>query len=334
MSRTSTDIRGDAHSPSSTAPAGVTPARAGRRTVTPARSSSRSKRWAAYCGGLRWKRARLATVRPWLNGQPAQRPDPRGDAVVGGRAAAQAVEARLVADHPPVDRRQAAAGQHPREPARLGAAEARIAAAAQVEVAGDHARRVEVGVTQHLGVELALGAVAGQGRGGRVELVDRGRHARHVGRARVERRRRCRGRRRRRRRRPRPGSSGGRAGVRWPPGRPPERRARGARRAAPRGRRSFPSASPNPGERRKSRRCRPASDRTLRQQGWATSWSSKELGGRAAVAGGGPRPRSCWAAAGSPAASTRSARCARSTCWPSTGPSTSSTSTSARARAR
>ena len=69
----------------------------------------------------------------------------------------------------------------------------------------------------------------------------------------------CRGRPRRRRRRRRPCSSGGRASARWPPGRPPGRRERGARRAAPRGRRSFPSASPNPGGRRKSRRCRPAS---------------------------------------------------------------------------
>ena len=46
------------------------------------------------------------------------------------------------------------------------------------------------------------------------------------------------------------------------------------------------------------------------------------------------RRRSCWAAAASPAASTRSAPCARSTCSRSTAPSTSSTSTSAPAPAR
>ena len=46
------------------------------------------------------------------------------------------------------------------------------------------------------------------------------------------------------------------------------------------------------------------------------------------------RRRSCSAAAASPAASTRSARCARSTCCRSTARSTSSTSTSARAPAR
>jgi hypothetical protein len=67
-------MRGEPHSPSITAPCGVTPARAARRTETPARSSSRVKIWAAYCGGLRWKRARLASVSPWLKGSPLSGP--------------------------------------------------------------------------------------------------------------------------------------------------------------------------------------------------------------------------------------------------------------------
>ena len=58
---------------------------------------------------------------------------------------------------------------------------------------------------------------------------------------------------------------------------------------------------------------------------------SRALGAKE-VAGGDRRPRSFSAAGASPAAFTRSARCARSICWPSTGPSTSSTSTWAPAR--
>jgi hypothetical protein len=62
-----------------------------------------------------------------------------------------------------------------------GGAERRVAAAAQDEVAGDRPARVRERRGQDRGRQAALGAVAQQRGGGRVELLDRGGHARDVG---------------------------------------------------------------------------------------------------------------------------------------------------------
>jgi hypothetical protein len=92
--------------------------------------------------------------------QRAQRADPLRDTVVGVRAAAQAVEVRLVADHAARHAREAAGDEDPRELARLGAAELGVAAAVQVQVALDHAGVIRRAVAQDRGRELALLAVA------------------------------------------------------------------------------------------------------------------------------------------------------------------------------
>ena len=77
----------------------------------------------------------------------------------------------------------------------------------------------------------------------------------------------------------------------------------------------------------------PLTPRNRLRRGWARSSSSRRGPGRA-VRARSPAPRWCWAAAASPAASMRSARCGRSTSCRSTAASTSSTSTSAPAPAR
>ena len=119
--------------------------------------------------------------------QRAQRPDPERRAVVGVRAAAELVEARLVTDDTAGDPLEAALGEHLGETAELGAIELGVAAAPQVDVARDDALLVGIAVAEDLGAQLTFVAVADERSRRRVELVHGGRDPRHVSRAGVQR---------------------------------------------------------------------------------------------------------------------------------------------------
>ncbi len=119
---------------------------------------------------------------PAVEGQRAQRPDLAGGAVALRRPAAQRVEGRLVADHAPGDLAQALVEHEVvGELGGLERAEARVAAAAQVEVADQDAAWVDADVAQRAGGQVPVDAVERERGGGDEQLVHRGRRARRVG---------------------------------------------------------------------------------------------------------------------------------------------------------
>ena len=187
--------------------------------------------------------------------------------------------------------------EHLGEAARPRRGRTRVAAAAQVQVALEHAGVVGLGVAEHLGGELTLVAVAQQRRRRRVELVHRRRDPRHVGRARRTARRRCRGRPRRRRSPPRRGSSACPGARTVAAG--PAAWAAGARTAATtaarQARRTIGGREP----------CRAAEVAVAARS--APYTPSTRMGNVVELEGSGrprrrrrrrPRPRSCWAVAG------------------------------------
>ena len=123
-----------------------------------------------------------------VEGQRAQRPDLVRGPVALGRRAAQGVPGRLVADHAARDLAQAVV-EHElvRELGRLALAEVGIATAAQVEVADQHAARVDPDVAERARRQVAVDAVERERGGGRVELLDGRRGAGGVGAPRVDR---------------------------------------------------------------------------------------------------------------------------------------------------
>ena len=142
VTRASSAIVGELCSASVSAAGGVRPIVGAAPPVTPRRRSALLELAGGEARGVllevRAAQARAAAV----EGQRAQRPDLAGGAVALRRRAAQRVEGRLVADHAPGDLAQALV-EHELvgELGRLARAEARVAAAAQVEVADQHARR-------------------------------------------------------------------------------------------------------------------------------------------------------------------------------------------------
>ena len=139
--------------------------------------------------------------KPAVEGQRAQ--DAADVAVVGAagvEGAAQEVEARLVAEDRPVDAQDPGRADRARQALQVVAAERRVAAAAQVEVAAPDAVGVEEPSPGDRGGQRRVGPEAHQGGGRRVELLHRGGRARRVG---LWRRTACAGCRDRARRRPR-----------------------------------------------------------------------------------------------------------------------------------
>ena len=135
-----------------------------------------------------------------VEGQRAERADLAGEAIAGGRDAAEGVEGRLVADHAARRSRlrpawascsaSAARPRRCRTSGRRRRAGRCCRRSCRSRPAGASARTVVV--------SRPVGAVAQQRAGGRVELLDRGRHALDVGLAGVELLARCRDRPRRR----------------------------------------------------------------------------------------------------------------------------------------
>ena len=245
-----------------------------------------------------------------------------------------------------------------------GAAERGVSASAQVQVAGPYAARGEMAHAEHVRGQASRGTHALERRHGRVQLLDRGRRAQRGGafgeqrlfgrqvidvgaRARsgerelagqvgLQARQAARGARR----------AGPRTSAHMPgcaedaqQGQYTRRRAATARRGdrAPSGTSGALTGRPGARARKMFRAWarlsswnRPRRRRLRPRSGLAGSRRAASDAPDRSTAGAGrgaTRPRSCSAAAGSPGACMRSARCARSTCSPSTAPSTSSTST-------
>ena len=186
--RISRSIGGESTLASTRAAAGVRPARAFRRTVTPRASSASSRRAAAKAGGFAWKAPAALGEEAAVVGQSAQRPNPGRHPVARVRASAKRVECGLVPVDPPghaldpdvleqcseILHRRAATVRPARKAA---AAKGRVAAALQVEAAPEHSLGAELPRAEHLRAKPALGPEAGQGGAGGEQLRVRGEDA-------------------------------------------------------------------------------------------------------------------------------------------------------------
>ena len=174
------------HAPTGTASVAVRPRRAPRATSTPRWRSCFAKNVAAKLAGRFWKYGALRPVRPRLNVRAESGPPTSElEREARRRDAAAGVERRLVPDHAARDPADPRLGHLLGEVAGVDDVEVRVAAAAEVEVAPDHAgggRRLG----QRLGGEPRGRPHPPQRGRGRVELLDRGRHPRRPRADRVE----------------------------------------------------------------------------------------------------------------------------------------------------
>ena len=150
ISRSSSVTGWERHSVTSAASLGVRPRRALRETFDAERRAAASRtRVAAKFAGRFCQYGARRPVRPRLNVSAESGPTSDVSAEARGRHAAAGVERRLVADHAARDAHDPGVGDLLGEPVGVEHVERRVAAAAQVQVAGDDAGGVGRGLGQH-----------------------------------------------------------------------------------------------------------------------------------------------------------------------------------------